>query len=90
MNFGFGHKTYNVGRPFLGHHYDKLSSSVPYPREKNIFKEMITFNIILFLFYPYGDTVLMGAFVAGWDKKIYSTEHLLLNYNVSVYNRIIL
>ena len=41
-----GHETYNFGRPFLDHHYYKLSLSVLcLGVEKKIFKEIKMFTI---------------------------------------------
>ena len=40
----WGHKIYNFGRPFLGHHYFILVSSMPGSREEYFLKKLLSFH----------------------------------------------
>ena len=53
-----GHEIYNLGGPFLGHHYYTLRLYEPCPEvEKNIFKKSINFT----LFTPKSPPLCVGA-----------------------------
>ena len=59
-----GHKTYNTGRPFLGHHYFVISLSDLWPRvSRKIFLLcLFVWSLLshLRIFYSYGDVTIAG------------------------------